>query len=93
MTSLVRVLTSNEPWVEYQLEDGTLLRFRFSACSFRKTGKQTDQGDPEYSFAHSLQIETHAPKAGKLVVVDRIFPDFKPHDGMAEYLAPEQDSA
>jgi hypothetical protein len=62
MTSLVRVVTASEPWAEYQLEDGTLLRFRLTACNFRLTGKKTELGDPEYSFTHALQIETHMAK-------------------------------
>jgi hypothetical protein len=48
LTAVVRVLKADEPWAEYQLEDGTLLRFRLTVCGFRKTGKQTDQGEPEY---------------------------------------------
>lgn len=67
MTSPSRILTAAEPWTEYQLDDGTLLRFRFAACNFRKTGKTTEQGDQEYSFTHHIQCETHAPKA-----VDRV---------------------
>lgn len=62
MNAVARILTANEPWVEYQLDDGTLLRFRFTACSFRKTGKETAQGDPEYAFSQSLLCETHVPK-------------------------------
>lgn len=58
--TLVRVLSATEPWAEYQLDDGTLLRFRLTACNFRRTGKTTEQGDPEYSFTHAMQIETHA---------------------------------
>jgi hypothetical protein len=63
VTALVRVLTATEPWAEYQLEDGTRLRFRLTACNFRLTGKLTDLGDPEYSFSHQLQIETHVAQA------------------------------
>lgn len=62
MNAVARILTASEPWVEYQLDDGTLLRFRFTACSFRKTGKETAQGDPEYAFSQSLLCETHVPK-------------------------------
>lgn len=58
MTAPQKVITASEPWAEYQLEDGTLLRFRLTACNFRKTGKTTDQGDPEYSFSHQMQCET-----------------------------------
>jgi hypothetical protein len=56
-------VTATEPWAEYQLEDGTLLRFRLTACNFSLTGKKTELGDPEYSFTHALQIETHVAKA------------------------------
>ena len=62
MSGVVRILSANEPWVEYQLEDGTLVRFRFTACSFRKTGNMTAQGDEEYSFSQSLMCETHSPQ-------------------------------
>lgn len=58
MSGTQKVLSASEPWAEYQLEDGTLLRFRLTACNFRKTGKTTDQGDPEYSFSHQMQCET-----------------------------------
>jgi hypothetical protein len=60
MTSPLKIIDAKEPWVEYQLEDGTLLRFRFTACSFRRTGKMTALGDPEYSFTHQIMSETHA---------------------------------
>jgi hypothetical protein len=76
MTSLIKVLTANEPWAEYQLEDGTLLRFRFSACSFRKTGKDTAQGDPEYSFSSNVQIETDCVQPNPfLKLVDDVDPN------------------
>ena len=57
---ILKVESAVEPWVEYLLEDGTKLRFRFTACQFRRTGAETAQGDPEYSFAHGLLIETVA---------------------------------
>lgn len=62
MSAPAKILTASEPWAEYQLEDGTLLRFRFTACNFRRTGKQTAEDDPEYSFSQQVQVETHAPK-------------------------------
>lgn len=80
-----KILTATEPWVEYHLEDGTTLRFRFTACNFRKTGKTTEQGDPEYSFSHSTLCETHAPPAE--VVQLRAVPDYAPSD----YVAPVED--
>lgn len=86
MTAPVRVLTSSEPWAEYQLEDGTLLRFRFTACSFRRTGKTTEQGDPEYSFQNQLQVETHAPKQ-----VAKVFVLPQPDTAPSEYCAPAED--
>lgn len=84
MTAPARVLTASEPWVEYQLDDGTLLRFRWTACNFRPTGKVLDSGDPEYSFSQQLQCETHAPKqVAKL---------FKLPSGEAmDYVAPAED--
>lgn len=67
MNAPAKILSASEPWAEYQLEDGTLLRFRLTACNFRKTGKQTEQGDPEYSFSQQVQCETHAaPKAASV---------------------------
>lgn len=69
MTAPIRILTASEPWAEYQLEDGTLLRFRLTACNFRLTGKRTAEGDPEYSFSHQLQVETHArPPADRVAL-------------------------
>lgn len=59
MTAPVKILSAAEPWVEYQLEDGTTLRFRFTACNFRKTGKLLSSGEPEYSFTQQLACETH----------------------------------
>lgn len=61
MNQVAKILTAQEPWVEYQLDDGTLLRFRFTACQFRRTGNKTAQGDPEYGFSQSLLCETHVP--------------------------------
>lgn len=57
---ILRVEKAKEPWVSYLLEDGTTVRFRFTACQFRLTGQVTAQGDPEYSFSHGLLIETVA---------------------------------
>jgi hypothetical protein len=58
---VLKILSADEPWAEYQLEDGTTLRFRFTAASFRKTGKVIN-GLPEYSFAHHVHCETHLAK-------------------------------
>lgn len=78
MTAPQKVITASEPWAEYQLEDGTLLRFRLTACNFRKTGKTTDQGDPEYSFSHQMQCETiPSPAADKLVLISNAQSDYK----------------
>lgn len=91
MSAPARVLTAQEPWAEYQLEDGTLLRFRLTACNFRRTGKTTAEGDPEYSFSHQLQVETHAPKqVAKLLGFKAVNAD----NGMpsdSAYQAPDQD--
>lgn len=85
MSQLVRVVTATEPWAEYQLEDGTRLRFRLTACNFRLTGKLTDLGDPEYSFTHQLQIETHVrPVAVALSLV-------QPNEVGGSYCAPAED--
>lgn len=84
MSQLVRVVTATEPWAEYQIEDGTVLRFRLTACNFRLTGKLTDLGDPEYSFTHQLQIETHVrPVVAKLFVL--------PNEAGGSYCAPAED--
>lgn len=87
MSGLVRVLSANEPWVEYQLEDGTQLRFRFTACSFRLTGNKTAQGDPEYSFSQSLLCETHLPPVVAEVRQLRAVPALV----ASEYVAPDSD--
>lgn len=91
--TLVRVLTATEPWAEYQLEDGTLLRFRLTACNFRRTGKTTEQGDPEYSFSHQMQIETHAPKqVARLFAVPERDPRWvEPLNPGEGYSAPAED--
>jgi hypothetical protein len=101
VTGLTRVLSSQEPWAEYQLEDGTLIRFRFSACAFRRTGKVSEQGDPEYHFASQVQCETHArPVAASLSEhAFKLFelspkPREAPDNGMpsdSPYQAPDQD--
>lgn len=57
---ILKVESAVEPWVSYLLEDGTTLRFRFTACQFRRTGAVTALGEPEYSFGHGLLIETVA---------------------------------
>lgn len=61
MTTPQKVISATEPWAEYQLEDGTTIRLRLTACNFRKTGKTTEQGDPEFSFSQQIQCETIAP--------------------------------
>lgn len=84
---VLKVLDVKEPWAEYQLEDGTLLRFRFSACSFRLTGKQTEQGEPEYSFQSHIQCETFVvPKAAEVRQL-RAVQDTAP----SGYVAPDED--
>jgi hypothetical protein len=88
VTAPVRILTASEPWVEYQLDDGTFLRFRFTACSFRKTGKLTAQGDPEYTFSQSLLCETHVPQ---VVAEVRQLPRLVADTAPAEYVAPDSD--
>lgn len=86
MNSPARILTASEPWVEYQLDDGTLLRFRWTACQFRLTGNKTPQGDPEYSFSQSLLCETHTPKQ-----VAKLFALPSVDTALSEYVAPDSD--
>jgi hypothetical protein len=89
VSQLVRVVEAKEPWAEYQLEDGTRLRFRLTACNFRLTGKLTDLGDPEYSFSHQLQIETHVPK--QAVSERPIGPGFPVNVRPSDYCASAED--
>ena len=94
MSGVVKILSANEPWVEYQLDDGTLVRFRFTACSFRRTGKLTAGGDPEYAFAQSIMSETHSPAVVAQVRQLRVV-EHEPLAGHPEpidaYVAPDSD--
>lgn len=90
MNAPAKILTASEPWAEYQLEDGTLLRFRLTACNFRKTGKQTEQGDPEYSFSQQVQCETHAAPVVSEVRQLRSVPSHSEPE-RSGYIAPAED--
>lgn len=65
---VLKILSADEPWAEYQLEDGTTLRFRFTASSFRKTGNVINDL-PEYSFAHHVHCETHEANVVQIAAV------------------------
>lgn len=63
----IKTLSAVEPWTEYQLEDGTTLRFRFTAAAFRATGKVND-GIPEYCFSSHVHCETFPAKEQAQVI-------------------------
>jgi hypothetical protein len=65
----IKVLKSKEPWSEYTLDDGVVLRFRVTVHNVRRVeDKFTPVGDPEYSFTHQFQCETIAPDAMRRAV-------------------------
>jgi len=46
---VIGVAESSEPWSEYTLNDGTILKVKFVlGAVFRLKGKWTDDGDPMY---------------------------------------------
>jgi hypothetical protein len=59
----LKIIKAEEPWCEYLLEDGTTVRFRFTACSFIPMGVNPADGNPQYQFSNSLLIEVHPKRA------------------------------
>lgn len=59
----LKIIKTKEPWCEYTLEDGTVLRFRVTVHNIRRNeGKFAPNGDPEYSFNNQMQCEVVAPQ-------------------------------
>lgn len=61
-TRHLAVKAATEPWSEYQLEDGTVVRVRLVLHSFRRVvGAFAPNGDPEYEWAMQPSIELVVP--------------------------------
>lgn len=61
-TQIARVTKASEPWIEYELDDGTLLRGRLTWHDIRRQiGVFGPHGDPAYQFNQQIAMEVHAP--------------------------------
>jgi hypothetical protein len=49
-----------EPWAEYILDDGSLIRFRSVATSFVKTDEKTPDGRPIYLINSQNMLDVDA---------------------------------
>lgn len=59
----VAVAQANEPWSEYKLSDGTLLKIKQVIVEIRRiTGKYTEKGDPVYVIKGAQVVDITAPK-------------------------------
>lgn len=45
----VRIVKSHEPWNEYELEDGTVIKVRLNALNFRRQDAYNPDGSPVYT--------------------------------------------
>jgi hypothetical protein len=63
---LVEYAAKSEPWCEYQLEDGTILRVRIMVCKVIDEDKFTDDGYPQYQLRMQQVIDmTWSPQVEK----------------------------
>lgn len=51
-----------EPWVEYKISDGTILKYRSSIMSIMKSDKYAENGNPFYFVDSQQQWRTYPPK-------------------------------
>ena len=70
VTTAVRVRDAKEPWSEYTLADGSVVRCRLLLHSIRRVENQfAPNGDPLYDWAAMPMFEVVAPE-GLRVQVD-----------------------
>jgi len=50
-----------EPWVEYNLSDGTKLKFRTSVVSIVRSDQHDERGQPYYFIKSQNQMRTYCP--------------------------------
>ena len=53
-----------EPWCEFQLADGNLLRVRLNLIAVYNTGKINPDGKPNYHIQSNFSIGTFTPEEG-----------------------------
>ncbi len=58
VTGHLKVVLASEPWCEYTLEDGTVVRARLLLSGIRRVVDQfNSQGDPVFAWTQGPQIE------------------------------------
>lgn len=58
----LRFSAANEPWTEYQLEDGTIVRVRvIMVRAVKRDGQFNDQGAPLYDLEMQQIVNVDAP--------------------------------
>ncbi len=53
-----------EPWAEYQLADGNVLRIRYNMIAIYDTGKKNPDGKPRYNFTTNPSIGIFTEEEG-----------------------------
>jgi hypothetical protein len=51
-----------EPWIEYKISDGTLIKFRSIIASIGKSDKFDEHGQPIYFINSQNQMRSYSPK-------------------------------
>lgn len=51
-----------EPWLEYKISDGTLIKFRSVIVSIGKSDKYDEHGQPIYFINSQNQMRSYSPK-------------------------------
>lgn len=65
-TEAVIIKNSNEPWAEYVLGDGTLIKIKPVIIDIRKVkGKKSENGDPIYQIKTAVITDVQHSKKGK----------------------------
>lgn len=62
-----------EPWLEYKVSDGTMIKFRSVIISIGKSDKFDEHGQPIYFINSNNQMRSYSPKELKGT------PSKKPH--------------
>lgn len=53
---------TEEPWIVYELSDGTKLKFRTSIVSIVRSNQHDEHGSPYYFVKSHNQVRTYCPK-------------------------------
>ena len=70
-----------EPWLEYQLADGTLLKYRSTVMSIARSDKYDENGNPYYFVNSQQQWRSYPPETLKGMPTKKSHhPEAKPSD-------------